>query len=387
MNKPNYASSHPTVRISAKRFEQSPYVEKYGTPDTVFGVYARRFYALTLGDDPVEKYWTLRRKAMLFDVPERPIEIHGPGAVALLERVFTRPIASLKTGRARYAIACAPDGGIIMDGVLIRLADERFWYVQADGEFDNWLGAQASGLDVQVSDPKSWVLQVQGPNALKVMQAATGGAMDDTFGYFHAAIFDLGGQRVLVSRTGWTGERGYEIYSQGAATDCPALWDHLMDCGHAHGLEYSSLESMGIRRIEAGILDNGSDMDPTMTPFDAGLGMFVDLEKPGFVGRDALLKADRTPLLFGLTCATETPFADLEVLVGDTAAGRMTAGAWSPYLECGIGYVRFAQAGDWIGKTVFLRARDGALHDCAVVELPFYDPEKRIPRGLDTDVP
>ena len=387
MNKPNYASSHPTVRISAKRFEQSPYFEKFGTPDAVLGVYARRFYALSLGDDPIEKYWTLRRQAMLFDVPERPIDIAGPDALTLLERVFARPIASLRVGRARYAIACAPDGGIIMDGVLIRLNDDRYWYVQADGEFDNWLGAHAEGLDVTVSDPESWVLQIQGPNALKVLQAATGGALDESFGYFHASLFDLGGQQALVSRTGWTGELGFEIYSQGASTNCPALWDHLMDCGQPHGMEHSSLESMGIRRIEAGILDNGSDMDPAMTPYEAGLGAFVDLEKPGFVGRDALLQADRKSLLFGLTCATETPFAGLEVIDGEEAVGRMTAGAWSPYLDCGIGYVRFNVAGDWLGRTVSLRARDGALHACEVVGLPFYDPEKRIPRGLATDIP
>ncbi len=123
MATPNYAHSHDTVRISAKRFALSPFFEKYATPDTVLGVYARRFYALSLGEDPVEHYWALRRKVVLFDVPERPIEIAGPDVLVLLEKVFARPVSDLNVGRARYAIACLPDGGILMDGMLIRLSE------------------------------------------------------------------------------------------------------------------------------------------------------------------------------------------------------------------------------------------------------------------------
>ncbi len=382
----NYASSHPTVRISAKRFQQSPFVEKYRTPEMVFGIYANRFYPLGAGGDPVEDYWHLRRSVSLFDVPERPIEISGPDSVRLLEKVFTRIISTLKQNRARYAIACQPDGGIIMDGVLIRLADDRFWYVQADGEFEQWLNAQAYGLDVHVTDPQSWVLQVQGPRALEVLEAVVD---DDApkLGYFHSAFVTMGNQRILISRTGWTGEMGFEIYTQGADTDCLALWDHLSEKGEDLGLRFASLESMGIRRIEAGILDNGSDMDPKMTPYAAGLGAFVELDKPEFIGRDALLAAPRDCLLFGLICETATPFAQLEVMDGSLKIGRMSAGARSPYLGAGIGYVRFAEAGDWVGRELYLKGRDGATHACRVVQLPFYDAAKEIPRGLDRSIP
>ncbi len=387
MKKLNYAASHQTVRISAKRFEQSPFFDLYANPDMILGVYARRFYALSLGEDPLERYWTLRRKVVLFEVPERPIEISGPDAATLLEKVFARPVSNLKQGRARYAVACTPAGGILMDGVLIARGADRFWYVQADGEFDTWLAAHSDGLDVNVSDPKSWVLQIQGPNAYKVLHDATGGGLDESFGYFHTGEFDLGGQRLLVSRTGWTGELGFEVYTEGAATDCIALWEHLKARGEPHGMQFSSLECMGIRRIEAGILDNGTDMDPSMTPYEAGLGAFVDLDKQGFVGREALLDADRRSLLFGLTCAGDVPFAGLELLDGDAVVGRMTAGAWSPFLDCGVGYVRFASPGDWLGETLSLRTREGTMQDCKVVELPFYDRDKRIPRGLDRTIP
>lgn len=386
MAEENYASSHPAVQISAKRFQQSPFLEKYQTPDMVFGVYAHRFYPLRAPGNPVDDYWHLRRQVCLFDVPERPIEISGPDSVALLEKVFARTISTLKLNRARYAIACMPDGGILMDGVLIRLSEDRFWYVQADGEFDMWLKAHAHGLDVQVADPDSWVLQVQGPRALEVLEAVTDDPAPE-LGYFHSAFVNMGGQRLLVSRTGWTGEMGFELYTQGNETDCPALWDHLLEKGAALGLRFASLESMGIRRIEAGILDNGSDMNPSMTPFECGLGAFVELEKPDFVGREALLEAPKENLLLGLICESATPFADLPVYSGNAEAARMTAGAWSPFLEAGIGYVRFDEPGDWIGQQLSLEARDGERHSCRVVQLPFYDAAKEIPRGLDRSIP
>jgi len=382
MKTTNYAAAHETVRISAKRFEASPYTEKYANDDMVFGIYCRRFYPLSNGDDPVENYWKLRRDVMLYDVPEKPLGIKGPDAVTLLERVFTRRIDSLKTWRARYALACTPQGGILMDGVLIRLADDHFWYVQADGEFESWLLGHSKDLDVTISDPRSRVLQIQGPKSLEVLQAAVKGGVPEGFGYFHAGMFDFGGQDLLVTRTGWTGEMGFEIYSDGARTDHHALWDHLITAGSPLGMSFSCLESMGIRRLEAGILDNGTDMDPSMTPYEAGIGAFVDLDKDDFVGRDALAKADQNCLLMGLTCSELVPLTGLQVLDGDIVVGHMTAGAWSPYLETGIGLVRFRQKGDWFGRKLALCSPTGSQHECEIVSLPFYDAQKNIPRGL-----
>lgn len=382
MEQSNYAASHPTLRLSAKRFTASPYIDKYATEDMVFGLYCGRFYAVTVGEDPIEQYWKLRSEVVLYDVPEKPLEIRGPDAIALLDRVFVRRIDNLKLWRARYAIACTPQGGILMDGVLIRLAEDRFWYVQADGEFESWLLAYAEGLDVSVSDPQSRVLQIQGPAALDVLRVATGGRVPDKLGYFHAGRFDFGGQQLLVSRTGWTGEIGFEVYSDGATTDHHALWDHLMLHGASRGMQFSSVESMGIRRLEAGILDNGTDIDRSMTPYEAGLGAFVDLEKAGFVGRNALLNADRGCRLFGLTCDGTVPRSGLEVWDGDHPVGHTTAGAWTPYLNTGIGFVRFDRHGEWPGRKLSLNDRDGNKYDCEIVSLPFYDPEKKIPRGL-----
>ena len=384
-NKLEYANSHAIVRLSAKRYEQSPYLERYANDNMVFSLYANRFTPLSVGGDTVTDYWKLRREAMLYDVPEKPLSIKGADAVTLLEHIFTRKVGNLKVGRARYAIACTPQGNILMDGVLIRLAEDHFWYVKANGEFESWLLAHSAGLDVVVSDPKSWVLQIQGPRSLDVLRAVADEPGPDNFGYFHAGTFKLGGQEVLISRTGWTGEMGFEVYSN-PTIDHLALWDHLLACGQPYGLAFGSVESMGIRRIEAGILDNGTDMDLGMTPFAAGLGQFIDFSKPNFVGKAALETADRRCLLFGLISETGMPKAGLEVREGDEVVGVVTAGGWSPTLEKGIGYVRFHAPAttqeSWLGQGLMMCDDDGRCHPSEVVSLPFFDKEKRIPRGL-----
>ncbi len=382
-----HADAGNTVRISARRFEKSPYADFYTNPDTVNGVYAGRFYSIYNGEDATEAYWALRRKAVLYDVPERPVQIEGPDVVPFLERVFARPIGSLREKRGRYAIACTPGGGLFMDGIMFRLSENRFWYVQPDGALESWLVAHSAGYDVSISDPGSRVIQIQGPASPTILHAASAGQIDENLGYFHSGFFDLGGQELYVSRTGWTGEMGYEIYSQGTSTDYRKLWDHLIAAGAPHGMVFGSISSMEIRRIEAAILDNLTDFDRHMTPFQAGLGPFIDLDKPDFIGRQALLNADRGCLLFGLKCETATP--DMNDVVADQSGrvGRVTAGAWSPYLQTGIGYVRFNKPDDWVGKRLTLRKESGDELACEIVELPFYDAEKRIPRGLDKELP
>lgn len=381
----DYAKSHDVVRLSTKRYEQSPYAAKYATDDTVYGLYANRFYPLSLDGDPLSDYWQLRQKAMLYDVPEKPLQIEGPDAVTLLEKVFCRRISKLKPMRARYAIACTPNGKILMDGVLIRFSEDHFWYVQADGEFETWLLAHSGGLDVQISDPKSWVLQIQGPNSLEILNAAIDEDLPDNFGYFHAGLFHFAGEELLVTRTGWTGEIGFEIYSKPSINHL-ALWDHLIAAGKPFGMRAGSLASMGTRRIEAGILDNGTDMDVKMTPYEAGLGMFIDLSKPDFVGKSALEKADQRCLLFGLICNTAVSSADLKLFQNEKEVGFLTAGVYSPTLDKGIGYARFfaphPTAESWLGQTVMLQDKRNEHHSCKIVSLPFYDAEKKIPRGL-----
>jgi glycine cleavage system aminomethyltransferase T len=376
-----------TVAVSARRFEESPYIARTGSPEMVRGVYANRYLAIYMGEDPVEKYWTLRRKALVFDVPEKPIEISGSDAVPFLEKVLARKISTMQEGRGYYAIACTPQGGVFMDGVVFKLAENRFWYVQADGPFETWLLAHSGGLDVKISDPRSRVLQIQGPASIDIMKAASGGAIDETMPYFRSGYFDLGGQTLYVSRTGFTNELGFEIYSGGPATDHIALWDHLMACGEPYGMEFSSTRALTIRRIEGGILGNTTDMDITMTPYEAGLAPFINMEKGDFVGRDALVDCDKRSVLYGLTCKTQTPAAGSVVLDGGREVGYVTAGVPSPTLGLGIGYVRFEKPGEWSGRTISMRLSDGTEHASHIVDLPFFDREKHIVRGIDRSIP
>ena len=375
------------VTISARRFEESPCIARTANPAMIRGVYADRFFPIYLGEDVIEKYWALRQKALIFDVPEKPIEIAGPDAVPFLERVLSRRVSTMREGRGYYAIACTPQGGVFMDGVVFRLGQDRFWYVQADGPFETWLTAHSGGFDVSISDPKSRVLQIQGPASIDIMKAASGGAIDDAMGYFRSGYFDLGGQSLYVSRTGFTNELGFEIYTDGQTTDHLALWDHLVACGAPYGLELSSARAMTIRRIEGGILGNLSDIDTSMTPFEAGLAPFVDMEKGDFIGRSALVDCDRRPVLFGVTCQTAVPAAGSVILDEGLPVGRVTAGVPSPTLGCGVGYARFSRPGDWIGRSLRLCLPNGETHEGQIVDLPFFDKEKSIVRGIDRQIP
>ena len=376
-----------TIKISARRFEESPYIERTYSPEMVRGVYAGRYFPMSIGEDPIKKYWLLRQKALIFDVPEKPIEISGPDAIPFLEKVLTRKVSSINEGRGYYSLACTPQGGIFMDGVLFKFNENKLWYVQADGPFEDWLLAHTSNYNVKISDPKSRVLQIQGPASIDIMKAASNGKIDESMKYFRSGFFDLGGQNLYVSRTGFTNELGFEIYSDGFKTDHLRLWDHLMSCGEPHGMELSASRAMTIRRIEGGIFGNLTDIDTTMTPFEAGLDFFVNMEKDDFIGRDALMKKDRKCCLFGLTCKTETPVSGSLVIDGENIVGHITAGVPSPTLQLGIGYVRFYYPNDWPGRELLLKLPDGNTHKCNIVNLPFFDHEKNIVKGIDRKIP
>ena len=212
--------------------------------------------------------------------------------------------AKYARGQSRpLRVACHHGGGIACDGVVFRLAADRFWYVHADRDVFTWMSALSNVRVVERlrgHHPRSPNVGTAnpGPRSLKILAECCDEAMPTPLRYFHAAQITLGGQPVLVSRTGWTGELGFEIYNLDPTFDGPALWNHLLTVGIQHGLEPCSTYAMNPRRIEAGILNYGTDMDWDTTPFDLGLGRFVDFEGD-FVGRDALTKADKRARLSG----------------------------------------------------------------------------------------
>lgn len=358
----------------------SPFHGCYSNSDSILRFAVGRTFLHDNGEDEAIAYWALRRDAALFDVPERPVEICGRDAVPFLERLCTRRFANLATGRGRYALMCTHDGGLFMDGIVLRLAEDKFWFVQPDGELDAWLLAHRNEYAVRISDPSSRVLQLQGPKSLAILRDLSEGAIDHTLPYFGCGFFTLGGQEILVSRTGWTGELGYEIYTSGPATDCPRLWSDLLRCGEPHGLVFGAMRSMNIRRIEAGILDSGSDFDVTLSPWDVGLDRFVDGTNETFIGREAVLAAPRGNRLFGLRTPRLTLAAGDRVYSGGKKVAHVTTGARSPHFGAAIGYARFDSTGDWVGQHLVVRSPHGEESPCEILSLPFYDKAKRLPR-------
>ena len=375
----------------ATEFQQSmaphPLIYQELPYDPKFGVYNSRLRSLAYANtDTRDLYWRLRRQVMLSHTGELPLEIRGPDAVALLERVFTRGVEKVRVGRCSYQIACYPDGGTIMDGVLMRLDSDRFWYAQGDGEFYSWLRAQASGLDVEIFNPHVWVSQVQGPRSMDVLAAVADDGMPERFRYFDMAEVRIDGQPLIVTRTGFTNELGWEFYLEPGA-DAAAIGDRIMDAGHEWGIQTTPAEVTNARRIEGGLLFSGTDFDQETTPFDAGFGALVDFNKADFIGRAALETADRRNRTWGLRVEGGTACHGRSVYLGGDKAGRITSSAWSPTLQCGVAFVRLDDRDLGPGTRLDVDCMDGQMHSGEVCELPFYDRNGDIPRGRTTELP
>jgi aminomethyltransferase len=382
----NYSRLDQVLSISAKRFQKSPWMDSYINGPAVFGVYSGRFYTLSMEDqDPKDIYWQLRRNVVVYDVPERPIEISGPDAVEFMQKLFTRDISKLRTGRATYAIACNHQGGILMDGVLMKPNENSYWYTMADGEFLTWMDAHRHGLEVTIRDPQCWVIQIQGPNSFEVMSQLLEEPVQQPFKYFDVRQCHIAGEPFLISRTGWTGELGFELYMQNPDIDAAMIFSRILKAGEAFNMRCGALDSMGMRRMEAGIMDNGTDMNALMTPYSAGLGQFVELDNKEFIGREALATADQSNTFFGVTADPSTPVNRYNAYVDNTEVGRLTSASYSPCLDRFIGYLKFHQPGFKENMAVTLRGKDGKDYSGQVVELPFYDKEKKISRGLAKD--
>jgi glycine cleavage system aminomethyltransferase T len=271
----------------------------------------------------------------------------------------------------------------------MRLEEDTYWYVQADGGVYSWFVAHSQDLDVELADPDSWVTQIQGPASLQILEKLSDTGLPPEFKYFSVAKGSIGGQPVIFSRTGWTNELGFEIYTlpKEGKLDAAAMWNSFLKAGEPFGMEICALDSMDIRRIEGGILNNGSDMDDSMTPFEAGLGAYVDLTKESFIGKEALSKASsQAKRIMGLKCAGGEPLRNGEVSVSGKHAGFVTAGSWSPFLNSGIAIVRLDKPMS-ADAQVEVVCRDGLAHPAVLDNMPLYDKEKKIPRALETTIP
>ena len=333
-----------------------------------------------------EMYWKVRTEVIFRHTGELPIEISGPDAEALLNRVFTRNVSKVRPGRCSYQFACYHDGGMITDGVLLRLAEDRFWMAQADGDLFSWYKAHAAGMDVRIHDPNVWVSQIQGPRSLEVLAAVLDSPMPDPFRYFDCAEVSIAGEPCIISRSGFTNELGWEVYLL-PDTDIAAIGDHIMTTGQAFGMIITGTPVFRARRIEAGLLNAGSDFGADTTPFEAGLGTFVEFDDRDFIGREALEGADRACRTWGMRVAGGVAQLGPVITVGGEIVGRVCSSGYSPYQGCGVCIVRMDNPTHGPGAKVQVEITDGSRCGAELCTLPMYDADRLIPRGKLVDIP
>jgi glycine cleavage system aminomethyltransferase T len=345
----------------------------------------------TFYDDDENEYWHLLKHVTLWDVAvEWQVEITGPDATAFTQLLTCRDLSKCEVGQCKYAPLIAPDGGIVNDPILLRLGQDHFWLSLADSDALLYAkGVQAlAGLEVTVQEPDVSPLQVQGPKSKPLIRDLFGEEVV-TLRYYRCIESDLDGIPVVVSRTGWTGEVGYEIYLRDSSRGLD-LWDRVMEAGRPH--EIRAIAPSEQRRIEAGIFNYGSDMRVEDTPLHVtGLEKYIEWDQPhDFIGRQRLEQIRDDDLLDrklvgieigGEPMTDEGALNDLWTLYqGDAALGRVTAGAWSPRLEKNIGYawvpIRWVEPG-----SAFEADTPRGRVPVTVVPLPFVDPSKDIPKG------
>jgi aminomethyltransferase len=348
---------------------------------------------------PTEEYWACRERAAVMDLsPLRKFEVLGPDAEALLQATLTRNIRKLSHGQVVYSAMCNETGGMIDDCTVFRLGDTNFRFVGGD-EYDGvWLREQAArlGLDrvwVKNSTDQLHNIAVQGPASRELLSSiiwtpGTQTAFTDLtwFRFAIGRIGDHNGIPLLISRTGYSGELGYELWVH--PSDAPALWDAVLAAGEPHGLVPLGLEALDMLRIEAGLVFAGYDFDDQTDPFEAGIGFTVPLKtkEDDFVGREALLarKAHPQRTLVGLELAGNEPAAHGDcVHVGRSQVGVVTSATRSPVLRKNIALCRLAVQYAALGTEVEVGKLDGHQKriPATVVRFPFYDPDKTKPRA------
>ena len=367
------------------RIRKSPFFEAtLRAGATEFSVYNKTYLPGGYGD-PETLFWRLIEHVTLWDVTcQRVVEISGRDAFRFVDRLTPRNLDRCRPGHCRYVLITNQDGGILNDPVLMRLAEDRFWLSSADGDIAMWARGVAvnAGLEVAISTPDVATLQLQGPKSTLVLQDLIGESVPDLAYYRHREV-DFGGIPVILARTGWSTERGYELYLLDTARGVE-LWDRVMSAGRAHGITPASPSR--IRRIEAGILDYSVDMDETTNPYEVGLDRLVD-QSPGadYIGQAALAQIRQAGVsrrVVGLEVEGPPVTANDQALPVETAGrpvGSMTSWVYSPRLERNIGFAMVEVACSGVGQDLAIVGH-GEARAATVVPTPFVDPEKWLAR-------
>ncbi len=325
----------------------------------------------------VDEHRAVRTAAGLFDVSHMgEVEISGPGALDSVQRLISNDASRLVVGQGLYSPMCTPAGGIVDDLTVFRLGDTRFLLVVnaagADRDFA-WIAEHTRAATARNRSAELALVALQGPKAAVILQALTTADLS-ALRYFHAADdVEVAALRCLVSRTGYTGEDGFEIACAWDAA--PALWTALLDAGRRHGVVPVGLGARDTLRLEAGYMLYGNDIDETTTPLEAPLGWTVKFDKGEFIGRDALLaqKARGVERKFtGFEMADRAvPRHGYELVVDGRRVGRVTSGTFGPWVNKSIGMGYLGRGLVRPGASIQVEIR-GRLLEARQVKLPFY---------------
>ena len=348
-----------------------------------FSVYNHMYIPRDFGD-PVQNFWNLVNEAILCDVAvERQVEITGPDAAKFVQLLTPRSLSECAVGQCKYVLITDENGGVLNDPVLLRLGENHFWLSLADSDILMWAKGVAvnSGLDVNLGEPDVSPLQLQGPKSGDIAKAIFGERID-SLKYYWLEEFELNGIPLIISRTGWSSELGYEIYLRDGSRG-NELWDHIMEIGKPMGLVPGHTST--IRRIEGGMLSYQADMDYTVNPFELGLGRLVDLEMDAdFIGKDALKKIQsegvkRRQVGVEISCPPlQHPNTSYwPIFIDSSEVGYITSAVYSPRLDKNIALAIIDVDYSAIDMVAETRTSEGS-HPIKVVQKPFYDPKKKI---------
>jgi len=369
-----------TMSVHPLTYQELPFDPEYSN-------YAGRLTTEKLTNaTPDEQYWKTRKELILRHTGEHPYEISGPDALTLLQKIFPRDISKVKKGRCSYQFACYHDGGMITDGLLLRIEEDKFWFAQADGEMFTWYKANAQNLDVKISEPNVWVSQIQGPLSMELLDHLVKEKISSRWKYFDWEEVTIANEKVIISRTGFTNELGWEIYFR-PENNTEAIGDLILEEGKKMGMIITATPSFRGRRIEAGLLSAGQDFTKDTTPFSVGLGRFVDLDKKDFIGKSALINSDKKCKTWGIRVVDGVAKKGNTISLNNTIIGKVTSSTWSPYQVCGVGIVHMKDSDYRPGLVVDVDCVDGKSHKAQLCELPMYDPKGEIVRGLKKDIP
>lgn len=370
------------------QIRKSPYFDatvRWGAKG--FSVYNHMYIPRDFGD-PEQNFWNLVNAAILCDVAvERQVEVTGPDAAAFVQMLTPRDLSKMAVGQCKYILITNADGGLLNDPILLRLAENHFWISLADSDILLWAQGVAvhSGLDVSICEPDVSPLQLQGPNSGEIMKALFGESIGD-LRYYWLRELELEGVPLLVSRTGWSSELGYEIYLRDGAYGS-ALWERIMAAGAAFGLKPGHTSS--IRRIEGGMLSYHADADIHTNPFELGLDRLVNLDiEANFIGKSALrrikakgVERKQVGLILDGAPLSGPNTSFWTITYKEETIGKVTSAVFSPRLQKNIALAMVSV--DYTALGSELRVLVGEQQRSAlVVEQPFFDPKKKITAGL-----